>query len=748
MSDLVISVYGSHNAAVCMYYKRQYYVVEVERWTNIKNSGLVTYLPVANPQMVFDEIVEWLLSKTEGEDVDVFLTAYADSIVPKFNYKQKIIYDHHTSHAATAFYQSPYDEMLVFTFDGGGDGAFFNVYLASRSGGIKLIGKYNNDLGFPYMVLSEILDDIKRESLSIGNLVYAGKLMGLCAYGTVREEWLNYFENFYMKFYYDGVSYIGGTQIMERAMKELMSRIGVKDYQYGQSRYTGQLAWDIAATSQKAFENCFYKIAGKYIDKYPDLPIGLSGGCALNVLLNTRIALQKDGKVYVPPNTSDCGMAAGAVMWYLKPQEQVDLTYSGLPIMDEYLLSKYVNELNLSVVEDVSVKELAAHITEGNIVGLLQGRSEHGSRALGNRSIICSPSAGMKDTINFKVKKREWYRPFAPVVKLEEVNKYFDFDYESRHMTYAAPVKEQWRDIIPAVTHVDGTGRLQTVTSQQNSLLYDLITEFEKMNNFAVLLNTSFNVNGKPILSTLSDAFNLLINSDLDSVYYKDKLFFKNSDHVPFIQLRKSKGLNVIPLDPKNNKPTICLLHHGPYSENISQHIKMLNKEYGVVILVAREEVCDAIDKKNIKVKTYPITKNKMYHCDRMGLVDTDEIFKRLKLIWAREISELAFKTINNFCFIDYDNSVNFPVLLKKVKALEEKFYENKIKICQDQTINRTGFGVLILNKDNVKKLVDISESVLMDWFRDSANVPVSELPVSSLPTDRDMCKHAMGKLL
>ena len=155
----------------------------------------------------------------------------------------------------------------------------------------------------------------------------------------------------------------------------------------------------------------------------------------MNVLLNTRLAYERNGKVFVPPNTSDCGMSIGAILWYLKPQEQVDLTYSGLPVTDEYMFSNYVNQYSFAVQDNVSVKELAGYISEGHIVGVIQGNGEHGSRALGNRSIICSPAGNMKDIINFKVKKREWYRPFAPVVRLEDVSKYFDFEYESRHMT-------------------------------------------------------------------------------------------------------------------------------------------------------------------------------------------------------------------------------------------------------------------------------------------------------------------------
>ena len=254
---LILSAYGSHNAAIAMYYKGEYRVIETERWLNSKNIGLTTYMPCNHPQIVFDEITDYLLSTTDRSDVDVYLTDYVQNIRPKFHVKEALGYDHHTAHAATAFYQSAYKEALVFTFDGGGDGGFFNVYSATRQHGIKLIDKFNQDLGFPYMIICDYLKDIKKEPLSIGNLVYAGKIMGLCSYGKVRDGWVQHFENFYSKFNYIGNSVLGGAEVRFDALTELFKAIGIEDFDLESSRYEGQLAWDIAATSQKAFENQF-----------------------------------------------------------------------------------------------------------------------------------------------------------------------------------------------------------------------------------------------------------------------------------------------------------------------------------------------------------------------------------------------------------------------------------------------------------------------------------------------------------
>ena len=166
---------------------------------------------------------------------------------------------------------------------------------------------------------------------------------------------------------------------------------------------------------------------------------------------------------------------------------------------------------------------LIEDLMEGKIIGVVKGQAEHGPRALGHRSILCNPSIPeMKDTLNAKVKNREWYRPFAPVVRLEDVSKYFEFEGESRWMTFCPKVREEWREKLAAITHVDFTARVQTVTKEQNEFLYNLLTDFEAANGVGVLLNTSFNVNGKPILSTYSDAFKIYEKTQLDCLLLED----------------------------------------------------------------------------------------------------------------------------------------------------------------------------------------------------------------------------------
>lgn len=657
MTDkLIISAYGSHNAAVSMFYKGQYTVVEVERWINVKNAGLNTYLPARNMQLVFDEICDYLLGQTDRSDVDVYISAYMGKIRPKFKFHQQIGCDHHIAHAAGAFYQSPHRRSLVFTYDGGGDDGYFNVYIADRLHGIKLLDKFNQDLGFPYMVLADYLKDIKREALNIGNLVYAGKLMGLCSYGKVREEWLPHFDKFYDTFNYTGDSFLGGAEARCKALPELFSAIGVTNFDMERSSFEGQFAWDIAATTQRAFERQFFKHAKKYLDEYPDLPVSLSGGCALNVLLNSILLEERKGEVFVPPNTNDCGISVGALLWYLAPDAQVDLTYSGLPILDDHLFSEYMETGKFSIISDINAKDIARFVADGNILGVVQGRSEHGSRALGNRSIICNPIAGMKDTLNHKVKRREWYRPFAPIVRVDDVNKYFNFKgTESRHMVFVAEVKDEWKSVLPAITHEDGTGRLQTLTRRQNELIYDVITEFDIMAGHGVILNTSFNVNGKPILTRLSDALHILENSQLDGVFYKGNLIFRAGEEKHFKKYRKDEKV----LPTLSDDTTVYLtVFDKDLSKNLptyAEQMKTILSVGGVnLVVVTDQDSSKHFNELGIKASIHCVGTNRLYYAKVINKIFPElktviDFSEYIRLLWAKEaIRDNIFKTKNH----------------------------------------------------------------------------------------------------
>jgi carbamoyltransferase len=515
-----IAFTGSHNSTfVIEDAGKILLVLEVERFLGYKNSGLFRYKTPDNPIFVFEAINEYIKQYTGFdsfencfylEDSEIKVNNVRFSLSHVIKAKNYILTKHHYSHAGSSFYQSPYSEALVFSFDGGGNDGTFNAYYADREKGIKLIKEYNVDLGCSYMLIGHYLKDIGFQKIHDGHLVYPGKLMGLVSYGKVRDEWLPAFEKFCYETNLRG--FYNYQKHIDTLQKETGIVLDVKQ------RLEGQEAYDVAATLQRAWENTFFLLVNPllYHDNFSHLPVCMTGGCALNILLNTRLKEEYSRGVFVGPCPNDTGIALGMILNHTKPIEPVDVTFAGLPLLDINLLPQYLNESDY-YISTIDPTTIIKDIIQGKIIGLARGRSEVGPRGLGNRSIICNPQiTNMKDILNSKVKNREWYRPFAPVVRLEDVNKYFEWDSESQWMSFAPIVKEEYREKLPAITHIDNTARVQTVTFQQNPFLYELLSEMDKVTGIGVLLNTSFNVNGKPILTTVKDVFTILKNTQLD----------------------------------------------------------------------------------------------------------------------------------------------------------------------------------------------------------------------------------------
>jgi len=530
-----ISIHGSHNAAICYNIDNNYYIIEIERFIGYKNSGLAQYKAIPCADIIIKQIIDFIKSKYNIEEFDNCVTSYSHSISIEDGIQKYIKYEeiipcknyihdltHHYLHACSTFYQSPYDNNIIISFDGGGNDGFFNVYKWNKGEDEPtLLNQYPYDLG-SYMAFGHYLEPIKQEStLSEGNLVYSGKLMGLCGYGNVNHDWVEHFKNFYKVPVF--------TLSIEDKVKELGQKINIVFDEH--NRLTGQLAYDIAATSQYAFESVFFELCDSIINRYDNTyAICVAGGCALNVLLNTSIRKKYNKHVYVTPNASDCGIALGGLFYATKPSNLVNIIYGGIPILDIDTIGTYTYEHSYScnIMYNPSIEYIAKLLCSGKIIGVMRNNSEHGPRALGNRSILCDPTyPEMKDIINNKVKHREWYRPFAPVVKTEDANKYFDMLEDSPYMSFAFEVKPEFRQILSPITHIDNTARVQTLNRETNEWLYDLLSEVEKINKYPILLNTSFNINGKPIVSSIKEAFYLLDNTQLDGLFIDKTLIIK-----------------------------------------------------------------------------------------------------------------------------------------------------------------------------------------------------------------------------
>lgn len=362
--------------------------------------------------------------------------------------------------------------------------------------------------------------------LGFGHM-HAGKTMGLAAYGQSQSD---LFEPFPDELF-DGID----TDLMGYIYEHL--RAG-KDFRYRTNEDpTDPYFADAAAWGQRELLRAVMHLARRAIEQTGARRLGFAGGVALNVVANRQIhdELLDTGKIddfFVQPAASDAGLALGAALFgyynilegiapFQKNQVYLGPTRSAQDAAA--LLVEHGGKREQELIERV-----ADLLLDGKIVGWFQGRSEHGPRALGARSILCWPRPDwMKDHINARVKHREAFRPFAPIVQEEHASEAFDADFAVPYMLINTMVREQYRERIPAVTHADGSGRLQTVSSTSTPLLYDLLGEIRARDGVGVLLNTSFNDNGEPIVETVEDAIRCFQSTNIDALVCSDALIVK-----------------------------------------------------------------------------------------------------------------------------------------------------------------------------------------------------------------------------
>ena len=512
----LVSIFAGHDANITFYNadKDEYHLIELERLVkkryfrlHVDNSPeyqkeiLTLCQEIAEEDWGIENDYEAVLISSDGfiqvDPREIFNTQKVTTVAR-----------HHQTHAAAAFYLSPFKQALIVSYDGGGDDGHFNVYAANQ-GEIKLLKNIKSDFGGGYLLCGSMIREVAEKSKH--QLALSGKLMGLCGYGKTNYDMVQAFEEFFFDRDYEKLS--NWTNLPLKNIKNPWKN------PLDNWVFEGQDGYDIAATAQAGFEDAFFSVLDKYDT---DIPLIITGGCALNVLVNEKVKQYYSRDIFVPPNPHDGSLSLGHMLIYNPPSRKIDITYQGLPLVDKNDLEQFVKEYNAKKITKADIAKL---IKDGNIIGLVYGDSEVGPRALGNRSIVCDPNIpDMKDILNSKVKFREWYRPFAPFCKKEDAPNYFDtYNYENlEFMSYAPRVKV---DNLPSITHVDGTARLQTVTEESHSHFYELLTEFGKLSDTNVLLNTSFNIRGYPILSTIEDALYALENTEMDYVVIEDYLF-------------------------------------------------------------------------------------------------------------------------------------------------------------------------------------------------------------------------------
>jgi carbamoyltransferase len=451
-------------------------------------------------------------------------------------FKGEIIFpEHHLSHAAHAFYTSPFEESAILTIDGVGEWSTTSYGYANNDS-VKITNdlRWPHSLGLFYSAFTYFL------GFKVNEGEY--KLMGLSSYGKpkyydlimeklidVKDDGSIHLNMEYFAFTYDKVM----------TNKKFSKLFGIQPKTKNEK--TLQIHFDIGASAQKVLENVILKMVNHIHTKTKMKNLCIGGGVALNGVANYKILSEGPFEnVHIPPSPGDAGSAVGAAQYlYYVYHKNSKNTSDNTQLIQEnvYVGPSYNNEEIKSFLDSKNIsyesfegitllQKTAQLIADGNIVGWYQGKMEWGPRALGNRSILADPRcADMKDILNAKIKHRESFRPFAPSIMEEFTSEYFEMDIPSPYMLMVAPVKKPKE--IPAVTHVDGTGRLQTVSKESNELYYNLINEFYKITGVPVIINTSMNVMGEPIVNTPEQAHNMILKTDMDYIVMGNNLVKK-----------------------------------------------------------------------------------------------------------------------------------------------------------------------------------------------------------------------------
>ena len=446
-------------------------------------------------------------------------------------FKGDIIFpQHHLSHAAYTFFTSPFEESAILTTDGVGEWSTTSIGIGNDNS-VELLQdiRWPHSLGFFYSAFTYFL------GFQVNEGEY--KLMGLASFGKpkyydlildnlidVKNDGSIHLNMDYFAFTYDKV-------MTNQKFSELF---GIKPRK--ESEEAKQIHFDIGASAQKVLEEILLKMVEYLYKKTQSKNLCLGGGVALNGVANNRILKESSFEnIHIPPSPGDAGSAVGAAQYlyysyHNQKRKLVDSTkriienvYVG-PSFSSDEIKQFLDNQNIKyeILDDEElIKNCAKLIADGNVVGWYQGKMEWGPRALGNRSILADPRRKeMKDILNEKIKHRESFRPFAPSILEENLSEYFDMDIPSPYMLLVSTVKKP--DKIPAVTHVDGTGRLQTVSKSSNPLYHKLITEFYNLTGVPVVINTSMNVKGEPIVNTPEQAYDMLIKTDMDCIFLKN----------------------------------------------------------------------------------------------------------------------------------------------------------------------------------------------------------------------------------
>ncbi len=477
------------------------------------------------------------------------------------NWLEKLFFsEHHLSHAASAFYPSPFERAAILTLDGVGEWTTTSLAVGKGSD-LKVLKEihFPHSLGLLYSAFTYY----------VGFKVNSGeyKVMGLAPYGRpcyadlIREKLINVAEDGSFQLDMSYFNYATGLTMTNKKFHLLFGGPPRKP----ETKLT-QREMDLSASIQKVTEDIIVQLAKSIAKETGEKNLCLAGGVALNCVVNGILERKKIfNNIWIQPAAGDAGGALGAALafWYLHNNGKRKISSKGDAMKGSYLgpsfsdleIERELNECKAifkKLSEDDLIDQVTSALANEKAVGWMQGRMEFGPRALGARSIIADPrSPKMQKQLNLKVKYRESFRPFAPSILSEDIGKWFEYDKDSPYMLLVANVKKDKRramtaqeealfgidklnvirSSVPAVTHVDYSARIQTVHSNTNYLYYAMISKFKEKTGYPLIVNTSFNVRGEPIVCTPTDAFKCFMGTELDILAVGNFLLIKEQQN-------------------------------------------------------------------------------------------------------------------------------------------------------------------------------------------------------------------------
>jgi carbamoyltransferase len=531
-------------------------------------------------------VTDWIGDR-EAETGTMAERFFHEKTGSRFTKARVVTINHHDAHAATAFFCSPFSEAAILVYDGHGD-TFIDhrgvrvvetetMYRGDERTIIQLRktthARVENT--FPYTRgIGKLYSFLSRYYIRLGSH-NEGKMMGLAAYGDDRilrqfplEKWIKNTRGELVA--NSNINYPRATTVTRRWsllemakatyfwLRHLVRRAFIKravaDHSIFQPIVLERPARDpdidilpdkyyssVAYAAQKIFEHFAIELGRDLRALTHAENLCVAGGCALNIDANRNFLTEVGFKdIFVQPASSDCGIALGCALWgwhvtleqprfWIMKSASLGRVYSSREI-DESIVR--VQDQIVSHVSNDVADEVAELVAEGNIIGWFQGGAEYGPRALGNRSIICDArSKDMRDVLNARVKHREMWRPFAVSVLAERLGDWFDLQPSSTtaFMLLAGEVREEKRALVPSIVHVDNTCRVQTLTKENNGVYYDLVKAFERKTATPLIINTSFNLGGEPIIESPQDALDTFLRTDMDYLVLGDRVIRRKS---------------------------------------------------------------------------------------------------------------------------------------------------------------------------------------------------------------------------